>query len=269
MNFYAVARKYAHPKNPGWAKLSDRSKRIYQDGLNSLEFFWEYPIKKINRPEVIALRDALYSQPGKCRVALSVLHNIMQYALDKGLINVNPVTGIKNLPPSTPIKRWSKEEIEIMVDGCPPKISTAILLALYTGQRRSDLIKMKWMDYDGKFIHLIQKKTGKSLSIPVHPKLKDVLDRMSKDNMYILTDSSGDRWRADSLSQAVKWNSNRLGLDLTIHGLRKSTASTLAELGCSTFQIAAITGHSIKEVMRYTKEVEQKKLAEEAMARWS
>jgi ribosomal protein L14E/L6E/L27E len=42
----------------------------------------------------------------------------------------------------------------------------------------------------------------------------------------------------------------------------------LAEAGCSTHEIASITGHaSLKELERYTKAVDQKKLATAAMGK--
>jgi len=52
------------------------------------------------------------------------------------------------------------------------------------------------------------------------------------------------------------------------HGLRKAAARRLAEAGCSPHEIAAITGHtSLREVERYTKAVEQKKLSVSAVAK--
>jgi hypothetical protein len=52
------------------------------------------------------------------------------------------------------------------------------------------------------------------------------------------------------------------------HGLRKASATRLAEAGCSPHQIMAITGHkSLKEVEVYTKAAGQKGLAMSAMAR--
>src|SRR5262249_58969093 len=50
------------------------------------------------------------------------------------------------------------------------------------------------------------------------------------------------------------------------HGLRKAAARRLAEAGCTEHEIAAITGHaSLREVARYTKAVDEKKLATAAM----
>ena len=50
------------------------------------------------------------------------------------------------------------------------------------------------------------------------------------------------------------------------HGLRKAAARRLAEAGCTAHEIAAITGHaSLREIVRYTKAADQRKLAAAAM----
>jgi len=56
----------------------------------------------------------------------------------------------------------------------------------------------------------------------------------------------------------------------SVHGLRKAAAARLAELGCSEFEIMAITGHQTsKEVTRYTKGASQKLRAASALAKLS
>jgi integrase len=53
---------------------------------------------------------------------------------------------------------------------------------------------------------------------------------------------------------------------LSPHGLRKATATMLAELGCSDKQIAAILGHTSSGVVNiYTRAADQKRLTREAM----
>ena len=50
------------------------------------------------------------------------------------------------------------------------------------------------------------------------------------------------------------------------HGLRKAAARRLAEAGCTEHEIAAITGHaSLREVARYTRAADQRRLADAAM----
>jgi integrase len=57
-----------------------------------------------------------------------------------------------------------------------------------------------------------------------------------------------------------------LPLGLSAHGLRKAMCRRLAEAGCTVHQIAAISGHAtLREIERYTKSVDQKRLARVAM----
>ena len=60
---------------------------------------------------------------------------------------------------------------------------------------------------------------------------------------------------------------NEAGLpQCSAHGLRKLAATRLANAGCSTDQIKAITGHkSLSEVARYTKAADQARLARQAI----
>jgi integrase len=53
---------------------------------------------------------------------------------------------------------------------------------------------------------------------------------------------------------------------LSPHGLRKATATRLAEIGCGDKQIAAVLGHKSAAVVSiYTRAADQKRLAREAM----
>jgi integrase len=54
----------------------------------------------------------------------------------------------------------------------------------------------------------------------------------------------------------------------SFHGLRKAVASRLADIGCTPHEIAAITGHaSLKEIERYTRTADRKRLAASAIAK--
>jgi integrase len=69
-------------------------------------------------------------------------------------------------------------------------------------------------------------------------------------------------WFADAIEEA--------GLPdaCVMHGLRKTAAKTLAEVGCTAHEIMAVTGHrSLKEVQRYTKAADQKRMATAAIRR--
>ena len=49
-----------------------------------------------------------------------------------------------------------------------PNAQLALMLLHYTGQRASDVVRMRWSDYDGEGIQVRQLKTGTPLWIPCH-----------------------------------------------------------------------------------------------------
>lgn len=55
-----------------------------------------------------------------------------------------------------------------------------------------------------------------------------------------------------------------------LHGLRKSAGRCLAEAGATTRQIMAVLGHkSLAEAENYTREAEQRRLAQQGIDQWS
>jgi integrase len=57
---------------------------------------------------------------------------------------------------------WNKAE---RVAVASPGLTMAALLALWTGQRQGDLLRLPWSAYDGKYIRLRQSKTGRRVTI--------------------------------------------------------------------------------------------------------
>ena len=56
----------------------------------------------------------------------------------------------------------------------------AIILALWTGQRQGDLLRLPWSAYDGQTIRLKQSKPGARVVVPVGAPLKAALDASKK-----------------------------------------------------------------------------------------
>src|ERR1700674_2257068 len=78
-----------------------------------------------------------------------------------------------------------------------PSIAMAALLALWTGQRQGDLLRLPWSSYDGKHIRLRQSKGGKPVIILVGAPLKTALDAALKRSPIMLTNSDGKPWTSD------------------------------------------------------------------------
>src|SRR5215813_6373955 len=114
-----------------------------------------------------------------------------------------------------------------------------------------------------------QQKTGCELWIPVHETLASIIAESSPSNLSFLVTDQGKPYSAAGFGNWFRDQCQAAGLHgCSAHGLRKAAARRLAEAGCSTHEIAAITGHaSLKEVARYTEAVDRRRLAQSAMAK--
>lgn len=262
---------------PEWRRVKPNTRRVYLQGIKTLERFMEMDMNDITRPMLLDFRDELYDKPGKLKPAMNILRTILQYAYDRGKVNFNHANGFRGMPPTEHYERWTDEEIAAVRAVAPQYVNDIIDLALYTGQRRSDIILMNWDNYDGRFIHIIQVKTGKAVSIPVHPELKKTLERMKGENRRapyaksprILTNTHGDEVTAGAATTAIRAACDKAGVNKVLHGLRMTTASVLAEAGCTPHEIAAVTGQSVEMMIQYTRQASQRGLAERAVERWA
>ncbi|MEZ7136876.1 tyrosine-type recombinase/integrase [Komagataeibacter sp. SM21] len=247
------------------------TQKIKQYYLCELDIFRDMPIQDIKRRNILAIRDMIAScrGHGASNGFLSIVRSFFGWAVTRDWIEVNPASGIRMLP-SKPLPTWTPEIVQQAMGSLNHALQRAIIMALFTGQRRSDLCRMKWSDISGNFIHVIQGKTGTALKIPIHPKLAIYLDQWRHSGEFILTNTNGDPWKPNSITSSLSEASlsGRIPPGFNIHGLRKMSATLLAEAGCTTHEIAAITGHkTLAMVQHYTIAASQEKLAKDAIAR--
>jgi integrase len=170
------------------------------------------------------------------------------------------------------IHAWTEEEIAQFeaYHAVGTKARLALALALYTAQRRGDISRMGRQHVRNGILEVRQEKTGVVLQIPLHTDLRAILDATPSEHLTFLTTRSGKPYHKNDLSYQFRAWCDEAGLPqrCSIHGLRKAAARRLAEAGCSSHEIGAITGHrTLKELERYTRSAEQARLAKQAMAR--
>ena len=204
---------------------------------------------------------------------LSAIRHLMQYAVSANMCGVDPTHGIKlKTPKSAGIYTWSEQDIAAYeaAHGVGTKARLALALGLYTGQRRGDVLRMGRQHIRDGILSVKQQKTGVELRIPVHPDLRAIIDATSGNHLTFLITRTGKPYAGDNFSEQFRaWcKAARLSKECSFHGLRKAACRRLAEAGCSVNEIAAVSGHAtLREVQRYTKAVDQERMARSAMAR--
>lgn len=263
----------AFKRSPQWAALKPRTKVKASHYLLVLEKMHEQPVREVRRRFVLQLRDwvARTRGPAAANAFAQTAASLFAWARDNDWIEHSPADRIKAIKGGS-FPTWTEAECEAALTGLVEYLRRVVVLGLYTGQRRGDLIAMRWSDYDGRLITLRQEKTGIELTIPAHAALRAELDAWRRDarTLTILAGPSGVPWTRENLSNQMMRGLRKLGLrdGLNVHGLRKLAAVRLAEAGCSVLEIAAITGHrSLNMVALYTRDAEQKRLAGAAIER--
>ncbi len=236
--------------------ISPRTRRDYIKQIKRIERdFGDFPIRALNDPKARSVflqwRDSLArTSLRQADYAYNTLARIFRWALDRGLITKNPCAGGSKLYRGTRVdKIWSDAEVTALLHTAPPYLRLAMLLAVYTGQRQGDLLRLPWSAYDGRAIKLKQKKTGAYVSIPVADTLREALDAAPRRCPIILTNSAGQPWSESGFQGAWGKAAMRAGIrGLTFHDLRGTAVVTLARAGCNEVEIYSITGHKPGDV---------------------
>ena len=228
------------------------------------------PMGAITNEYLYQIRDKLKLTPVAANHTMAVISALFKWAIGRRIIRADPTTGIKRLKGGDGFIRWDEADLKAFRDSASPTMRLALELGAYTGQRLSDVIAMKWSDYDGARIKVRQQKTGVKLSIMAHPDLKAILDATEHRGETILTSKTGRKFHDRVFSRDFRLARIAAGLPdgLSFHGLRHTAASKLAEVGCTAAEIMAVTGHkSLKVAEHYIRQASQEILADRAISR--
>lgn len=235
--------------------LATSSRRAYLYNLKLIENeFGDMPIEALKDPRVRgdfkAWRDTMAATPRKADYAWTTLARVLSVAKDRGMLAVNPCEGGGRLYKANRKDNiWQQPDIDAVMATASPELQLALMLALWTGQRQGDLLRLAWSAYDGKHIRLRQSKTGRRVSVPVSEPLRLLLDASKRRGPLILTASHGRPWTSDGFRASWSKVCGRAGIaGLTFHDLRGSAVVRLALAEATVPQIATFTGHSLKDV---------------------
>jgi integrase len=201
-----------------------------------------------------------------------VLRAMMKHAIELKMRTDDPTRDVKAIRIKTDgYHSWTDVEIEQFEARHPigTRARLALALMLYTGQRRGDVVRMGRQHLRPEGIYVRQQKTGVELLIPVHPNLAPMLAAAAEGRMTFVITEDGKPFSVRVFGNWFRDMCDMANLHhCSAHGLRKAAARRLAEAGCTAHEIAAITGHaSLREIVRYTKAADQKRLAAAAMTK--
>jgi integrase len=263
--FQSVISEYIGSKE--FTRLSDRARSDYNKHIvNIQKEFDTLPLSAFKRENSKRTRgifkkwrDALHQRSNRQGdYAWTVLARICSVGKDRGLIEENPCEkGGRAYKSKRQELIWYPDDEEKFYQSAPEHISLAVLLAIWTGQRQGDLLRMRWNQggaddpyYDGTYMYLRQNKGGAFVRVTVVGPLKTALEKAKEKaaGPYILMTTRNKKWKSGFASLFSKLKT-KAGLgNLTFHDLRGTAVTRLALAGATVAEIAAVTGHSMSHV---------------------
>ncbi len=241
-----------------------------------LPSYGKYPLAQITARNVEYWFLKLVQDSGlsmkSCNDVLGLFKKLLNDATRWGFMDRNPIEFVKKMSVAEKdIDFWNKEEIQIFLGYWlntkqRPQALWSMLLALYTGMRRGEILGLKWdaVDFSSGFITVKRSfckaagkvreetKSKKIRRIPICKALRSHLQ-----DLALITRSSGyviPHMHSDSFLKIFRRMSRTAGIkEIRFHDLRHTFASHFLMSGGSIYDLRQILGHSTIQVTeRYT-----------------
>jgi integrase len=267
-----------------WRRLADSTKKEYK----RVFIFWdaEYGTclycaleDKAFRADIIKWHDRFSEvTPREADNRVAILARVLSWAAKDGPLRVNVLDGFERAYASDRSEIiWLPEHIEAFMAVASTQMQFAMVLALHTGQRQADILRLAWSQYDGASITLRQGKArrlGRAapvIRIPCTKALKATLDGAQRRAAVMLTTKTGLPFKKRYFAEQWEYTCKAAGIDdLHFHDIRGTTVTMLAEAGCTLPEIVSITGHTLRRAQDILDKylARTSKLAESAIAKF-
>lgn len=257
-SFASVAEKYLeYQRSQLVSKSLQRAEGIIR--LHLCPFFKGKiaDLRSVQIDRYIAYRSQQEASPATINKEVHVLKKLLKLAVKWEIIPVNPATDVK--PPREPdgrVRYLQPQELKVLLDNCPQWLKPIVTLAVATGMRRGEILKLKYMDVSRAqsrvFLPGPITKNKHPRGVPLNE-----LAWLALDDAFSPGAKPTDRIFAgvtvDKVSMAFRRAVQKAKIeDFRFHDLRHTTASWLSMSGEDIHKIATVLGHrDIRMTVRY------------------
>ena len=275
--FAALALAYRGPDSgvgsAEWEKNTPNTKRMYNLYIDRIVDKWgALPVPSITARHIYAFRELYADTPSLANQLVRMLRTLFAFGIPRGYIDRNPAIEVKPIPYVDVEHAHPRPEdaFKRIIETAPEHIRRAAFLGRACGQRRSDLVRYgrKHRRADGLQIK-IGKLRDKDHFIPLKASELAEIDSWScSDTGPWITNADGQPMSGDaigsSLDRFLAEAPELAGLNLNPHGWRAMAVCDRRLDGLSHQEISAQLCMSMNMVMRYSKHIDQERLAREA-----
>jgi integrase len=232
-----------------WRKAEMAKRRFStQRGYESyrtriVEAFGHFPLESVKPKHIRQYLDKRTSKVGANR-EIGMLGTAWNWARETGVTELpNPTAGVRKNRETPRTRYITDAEFADARARAPRFLQDAMDLALLTGQRVGDILKMHRQDIRDGLLMVTQGKTGAKLGIRVQGELERVLDRLRArpvTSMRLVADDAG-----QPLTIYQVWYAwSKLDVDFHFHDIRAKVATDSGDIK----QAQQLLGHKSERV---------------------
>ena len=204
-------------------------------------------------------------KPGTVNRELDVLKSVMSKAVEWGKLLDSPARRVKRLRVDNRRTRvLSADEEQRLVAACQGKFRALVTLALLTGARKGELLKLQWEHVSDAEIVFLETKNGRQRRLPLTAAILRVLSTLPRIHPWVFASPlTGKPYTAvaKNLERALARADIVTG-DVTFHTLRHTALSRMIAAGHSDHTVMAISGHSSTRMLeRYVHPTQELKVS--------
>ena len=231
---------------------------------NKLQKIGQKAVKNITSDELKVLHKHITAEHGSyiANQAVVLVRTLINYAIKEGKYkNFNPAIAVKLNKKEARARYLTHEEIKrflsILYQYDNFVTRDAILMLLYTGARKSNVLSMAWcdIDIDAKIWKIPQTKTDENVTIAlVEPALEILRERKEySDSVWVFPSPTSHTGHLVEIKTA--WNALIKKANITnfrVHDLRHTLATYLIANGADAFMVKrALTHKSLQSTQVY------------------
>jgi integrase len=237
---------------------------------------------EIKRRDVIHVLDGITTRGAGVMAnrTRALIHKIFNFALGRDLVETNPCFGVER-PLRTENRRdrvLTDDEIKsvwLALEEFPEKIASGFRFALITGQRRSEVLALRWAEVDLEnslwSIPAERSKNRMPHRVPLTPMALAILSSrkasLDSDAGHVFPGGK----KSLPLLNLQKWESrlrDKTGVDFKFHDLRRTCATKLGDLSVHRDVISKILNHAEPHVSATYDRASRENEKRSALIRW-
>ena len=241
--------------------LAQSTKDLWAPWLDNItDHFGALSVRQFDRvtikPEIRRWHTSRKSTPRAADTGLQVLSRLLAFGMAQGKLATNQCEKIPHLHKSNRADIiWTADEMRLLLAHASQELAWVARLAVLTGLRREDLLKLSWGHVHENRIEL---KTGKSrgkrtVLIPMFSTLRELLKEIPKRATTVLTSSKKRPWTGDGFGSSWWKTLQDAGLgeaNVRFHDFRGTAATNFFRAGFSLREIAETLGWAEDRVER-------------------